>query len=162
SSIDFDVDRCPRLLGDEKKDEVVPGGSVARRIAGSTATDYLQEVGAQAFHEDCKGHTGVVMSLGKGATLAASWKQKINVRSSTEGELVGLDDALPLILWSRYFMEAQGYTIEHNIVNQDNKSTLMLARNGGSCRRSNLRIPKILRCDKKLAEGIIYLERDGP
>ena len=30
------------------------------------------------------------------------------------------------------------------------------------CRRSNLRIPKILRCDKKLAEGIIYLERDGP
>ena len=27
-------------------------------------------------------------------------------------------------------MEAQGYTIEHNIVKQDNKSTLMLARNG--------------------------------
>ncbi|EJK51047.1 hypothetical protein THAOC_29819 [Thalassiosira oceanica] len=31
-----------------------------------------------------------------------------------------------------------------------------------ACRRSNLRIPKILRCDKKLAEGIVYLERDGP
>ena len=83
-----------------------------------------------SIHEDCKGHTGVIMSLGKGGTLSASWKQKINVRSSTEGELVGLDDALPLILWTRYFMEAQGYTIEHNIVRQDNKSTLLLARNG--------------------------------
>lgn len=83
-----------------------------------------------SIHEDCKGHTGIIMSMGKGATLSASWKQKINVRSSTEGELVGIDDALPLILWCLYFMEAQGYTIEHNIVNQDNQSTLLLARNG--------------------------------
>jgi len=83
------------------------------------------------IHEDCKGHTGLILSMGKGGAVASgSWKQKINVRSSTEGELVGLDDSLPLILWGKYFLEAQGYTVEHNIVRQDNKSTLLLARNG--------------------------------
>jgi hypothetical protein len=43
---------------------------------------------------------------------------------------VGIDDALPLILWARYFIEAQGYTVEENILYQDNKSTILLANNG--------------------------------
>lgn len=46
------------------------------------------------------------------------------------GELVGLDDALPLILWARYFIESLGYTVEQNIVYQDNKLTILLATNG--------------------------------
>jgi hypothetical protein len=70
------------------------------------------------------------MSLGRGAPISFSRKQKLNVRSSCEGELVGLDDALPFILWARYFIEAQGYTVEQNIIYQDNKSTILLANNG--------------------------------
>jgi hypothetical protein len=81
-------------------------------------------------HEDCKGQTGAMMSLGNGAQISFSRKQKLNVRSSCEGELVGLDDAMPNILWVRYFIEAQGYTVEQNIVYQDNKSTILLATNG--------------------------------
>ena len=38
-----------------------------------------------AIHPDCKGHTGAVMTLGKGAMTSTSTKQKVNVRSSTEG-----------------------------------------------------------------------------
>ena len=49
-------------------------------------------------HEDCKGHTGAMMSLGGGAVLSSSRKQKINTKSSTESELVALDDALTTIL----------------------------------------------------------------
>ena len=49
-------------------------------------------------HYDMKGHTGSLMSLGQGAIISGSRKQKINVRSSTESALVALDDALPLIL----------------------------------------------------------------
>ena len=30
----------------------------------------------------------------------------------------------------KYFIEAQGYTVEHNILLQDNKSTILLAKNG--------------------------------
>ena len=31
---------------------------------------------------------------------------------------------------AKYFIEAQGYTVEHNILYQDNKSTILLATNG--------------------------------
>ena len=81
-------------------------------------------------HEDCKGHTGLMMSLGKGAAISGSRKIKINTKSSTESELVALDDVLPTILWTLYFVEAQGYTIEQNLVFQDNLSTMRLATNG--------------------------------
>ena len=80
--------------------------------------------------DDCKGHTDgmvVVGKEGKGAPLSTCHKQKLNVRSSCEGELVGIDDVLPSILWMRYFLESQGYTIEENILYQDNKSTILLA-----------------------------------
>jgi hypothetical protein len=81
-------------------------------------------------HEDCRGQTGAMMSLGKGAPISFSRKQKLNVRSSCEGELVRIDDILPVILWTRYFIESQGYTVEQNIMYQDNKSTILLANNG--------------------------------
>ena len=81
-------------------------------------------------HEDCRGQTGAMMSLGRGAPISFSRKQKLNVWSSCEGELVGIDDALPLILWAQYFIEAQGYSVEQNIMYQDNKSTILLANNG--------------------------------
>ena len=56
----------------------------------------------------------------------------INVKSSTECRLVGVDDAIPQMMWGRYFIEAQGYTVEHNILYQDNKSNILLATNGRS------------------------------
>ena len=54
----------------------------------------------------------------------------MNVASSTESELVSMADFLGMIMWCKYFMEAQGYTIENNILYQDNKSTILLAKNG--------------------------------
>jgi len=48
----------------------------------------------------------------------------------TESELIGLYDKSSDILWTRHFLEAQGYTISANIIFQDNMSTLSLAKNG--------------------------------
>ena len=59
-----------------------------------------------------------------------SRKQKLNTRSSTEAELVGTDDAIGQILWTKLFMEKQGYDIEKNVLYQDNKSTILLETNG--------------------------------
>ena len=70
------------------------------------------------------------MSMGKGAILSFSRGQKLNAGSSTEEELIGIADALGIILWTKYFMEAQGYTIDTNKLFQDNKSTILLATNG--------------------------------
>ena len=69
------------------------------------------------------------MTLGKGAVQSISRKHKLNTRSSTEAELVGVDDAATMILWTRLFLEAQGYEIDKNIVYQDNKSAILLETN---------------------------------
>ena len=48
-----------------------------------------------AIHDDCKGQTGAIMTLVQGAITSFSHRQKINVESSTEAELIGVDDAMP-------------------------------------------------------------------
>ncbi len=59
-----------------------------------------------------------------------SHKQKINGKSSPESEIIGVDDALPHILWTKYFLECQGYNHGPSILHQDNKSTLLVESNG--------------------------------
>ena len=64
-------------------------------------------------HEDMKIRTGMYMSLGTGTIHAGSVKQKINTPSTTHSELVAVSDALPKMLWCRYFMEVQNYTVDN-------------------------------------------------
>ena len=71
-----------------------------------------------------------MMSLGGGAVISSLKKQKIDTKSLTESELIALDDTLTTILWTHYFIEAQGYSIEHNITFEVNLSTINLAVNG--------------------------------
>jgi hypothetical protein len=85
---------------------------------------------AYAVHADMKSHTGGAMSLGKGVIYGKSTRQKLNTKSSTESELVGADDLMPQVLWTRYFMEAQGYYIKDNVLFQDNQSAILLEKNG--------------------------------
>ena len=85
---------------------------------------------AYAVHKDMKSHTGGVFTLGKGAAIASSIKQKLNTRSSTEAELVGVDDMVGNILWTNYFLKAQGYDYDETIIYQDNKSAILLEQNG--------------------------------
>ena len=54
----------------------------------------------------------------------------MNVGSSTHSELISIADVLGVIMWCKYFMEAQGYTNSTNVLYQDNKSTILLAKNG--------------------------------
>ena len=51
-----------------------------------------------AVHDDFKSHTGGIMTLGTGAAPAVSRKQKLNTRSSTESELVAVDDVSIMVL----------------------------------------------------------------
>ena len=86
--------------------------------------------GAFATHRDMRSHTGGAMSLGKGIIYGTSTRQKLNTRSSTEAELVAVDDCMSQILWTRYFLDAQGYNINECIIYQDNKSAILLEQNG--------------------------------
>jgi hypothetical protein len=54
-----------------------------------------------AVHLDMKSHTGGTMSLGKGLVYSLSWKQCINTKNLTEAELVGVDDGMPVVIWTQ-------------------------------------------------------------
>ena len=83
-----------------------------------------------AVHPNMRGHSGGGLSLGRGFPIVSSTKQKLNTHSSTETEIVGADDFMPAICWTRYFLEAQGYKVRDNILYQDNKSAILLEKNG--------------------------------
>jgi hypothetical protein len=99
-------------------------------LADSLTLSHWWVDAAYAVHNDMKGHTGAGMSFGQGMALSYSWKHKIMMKSSTEAELVGVDDSLGYILWARYFMQAQGYEMEASLLYQYNMSAMLLETNG--------------------------------
>ena len=85
-----------------------------------------------AVHKDMKSHTGGVVSFGRGAALSKSSKHKLNVKSSTEAELVGASDYLPYPIWLKKFLEYQEYSIEENIFTRTIKAPCGSRRTGES------------------------------
>jgi len=71
---------------------------------------------------DTGSHTGGGLTMGKGFIISVTAGQQLNTRTSTEAELVAVDDIMSLILWERHFMIAQMYPVGQNIILQDNKS----------------------------------------
>jgi hypothetical protein len=55
------------------------------------------------------------MSKGRGAIINVSRKHKLNVRSSTELELVSITYVLRMMMWSKYLTEAQDYRVKNNV-----------------------------------------------
>ncbi len=64
-------------------------------------------------------------SMGKGSVIDASKKQKMNTRSSTLAELVGMDDAMPRMKWTQLITKVQGYNPKV-VLHQDNRSAILL------------------------------------
>ena len=115
--------RCLRYLRDSKH------LSLTLEADGMTVIQWWVDA-SFATHPNCRSHTGATLSFGKGSVYSMSSKQKLNTRSSTEAELVGINDVLSMILWTRLFLEAQGYHVTDNVLHQDNESTIKLAKNG--------------------------------
>ena len=65
-------------------------------------------------HRTFRSHIGGCMTMGTGCIISRSAKQKLNTKSSMETELVAADDISNILMWSKNFMESQGYV--HNIV----------------------------------------------
>jgi hypothetical protein len=53
-----------------------------------------------AVHSNMRGHNNDGMTMGRGFPISVSTKQKLNTKSSTESELVGIDYMMPIILWT--------------------------------------------------------------
>jgi hypothetical protein len=94
------------------------------------------------------------MTMGRGFPLDKSTKHKLNTRSSTESEIVAVDDLIPQILWARLFMRAQGIEVRDNILYQDNKSAMLLETNGRtSSSKRTKHINMILLCSGPSSKG---------
>jgi hypothetical protein len=85
---------------------------------------------AFAVHADRKSYTGAVFTMGKGSIISGSTKQKISSRSSTEAEMIAVDNKVSKVLWVKRFLEWQGFTVKMNIIYQNNTSTIKLEENG--------------------------------
>ena len=102
-------------------------------LEGSKQISVLGYVDASyGVHSDYKSHTGTIIGIGKGSIYAKSSGQKLNTKSSTEAELVGLSDSTAQIIWVRNFLIDQGYNMEPATIYQDNQSTIKLVKNGKS------------------------------
>ena len=109
-------------------------------------------------HCDAKSHTGLVITLGQGAIVSKSSKQRIVTKSSTEAELVALSDSLGEIIWMREFLLAQGYVAGAVIVFEDNMATIALCNKGGpSHRTKHVKIRNFF-IKEKIDENAIVLE----
>ena len=59
-----------------------------------------------------------------------SRNHKLNIKSSPEEKLVGVDDVPTQVIWIRYFLKEQGYMIHDDIIYQYNQSAIKLDNNG--------------------------------
>jgi hypothetical protein len=80
--------------------------------------------------------------MGQGAVYSTSTRQKLVTRSSKESELVVAQDVMPDILWTKRFLEAQGFPVSEKVLHQDNQSSILLAKNGrqSSSKRTDISI----------------------
>ncbi len=82
--------------------------------ANDTGTIKWHADATYTVHKGMKSHTGATMTLGSGTICSISKKQKVNTWSSTEAKLVGFDYVVSKILWSKLFIEAQGFEVKGN------------------------------------------------
>ena len=100
-----------------------------RYSANGAVTMYAFVDAAYNIHEDSKGHSGIMLSLGlqDAPFLAKSRKQSLVTRSSTEAEVFAMDQAVLDIEWFRLLLSELGYRQQDpTTVFQDNKSAIQI------------------------------------
>ena len=86
-------------------------------------------------HPNTRAHSGGGLTLGRGFTIVSYTKKNLNTRSSTEAGIVVADDFIPEICCTQYFMKYKGYGVLDNVLFQDNRSYILLEKNGKASSR---------------------------
>ena len=79
------------------------------RIIGANGMEIMETYvdASYAVHHDMKGHTGGLLTLGRGIVQGKASKQNLNTKISTETELVGASDYIPWTVWATWFLGEQ-------------------------------------------------------
>ena len=98
--------------------------------------------------------------MGSGGVIKVSRNQKMVLKSSMEAKLIAGDNIANNIIWANYFLEAQGYKNDGTKLLQDNKSCMLLHKNGkasSSKRTRHLNIRYYFLADR-IANGELAVE----
>jgi hypothetical protein len=89
------------------------------------------------LHLDAKGHGGIVVTFGGTVVASKSFKMKLVTKSSTESELVAVEESVPYVLWMLTLLQNLNLRVVKPVsVMQDNLSAIGIINNGGSFSRS--------------------------
>jgi hypothetical protein len=89
------------------------------------------------LHLDAKGHGGIIVTFGGTVVASKSFKMKLVTKSSTESELVAVEESVPYVLWMLLLLGDLGLKVKKPVeLLQDNLSTIGIINNGGSFNRS--------------------------
>ena len=121
--------RLIRYVSSTVGQELVLSSSKPCQVIGMIDASY-------ALHPDARSHTGLVITLGVGAIVCMSSKQKIVTKSSTEAELIGLTDKIGDVIWVGSYLACMGQFEGPVVIGHDNKSALSLCSKGSAGERT--------------------------
>jgi len=110
------------------------------------------------LHEDGYGHSGFLATLGGNAVMWRSSKQKLQARSSSEAELISTEDCSTYAPFMRRLTSFIG--VKHtgpSLFYQDNKSTIIVAGQGGSFKRSKHLVGRFSYLRERITMGDVKL-----
>ena len=73
--------------------------------------------------------TSGFMTMGTIGAYVQYIKNKLKNKSSTEVDVIGVENVLTQVIWNRHFLKNQGYKIHGNVIYQDNQSAIKLEKN---------------------------------
>jgi hypothetical protein len=89
------------------------------------------------LHIDAKGHGGILITYGGTIVACKSFKMKLVTKSSTESELVAVEESVPYVLWMLTLLKDLELKVTRPVqMMQDNLSAIGIIDNGGSFNRS--------------------------
>ena len=114
---------------------------------------------SHAIHPSGHGQGGILLTLGSAPIFCRSFKLKSVTRSSSELELYALEEASTYAVWQKCLLEElkimeKGTPIK---IFQDNISTIFMATNGGTFKRTKHLITREMFVRERISSGEIKL-----
>ncbi len=101
----------------------------------------------------------MIITLGSAPIATRSFKIKMIARSSSESELCALEEASTCAVWIRVLLkDLQAGQDQPILVHQDNKSTIIMAVQGGTFKRTKHLIGRASFVGERIRNGDIVLQ----
>jgi hypothetical protein len=115
---------------------------------------------SHSIYESGTGHAGIIITLGSAPVLCRSYKIKTVTRSSSESELYALDEASTYVVWYKCLLSELGVLTKRDPIKvyQDNKSTIIMAIQGGTFKRTKHLMCKQSYVKERIKNGDMVLK----